>query len=105
MNDNFPIPITDETDLEFYEEYLKEEFTLATDKKPTLCAALKSYIGKAVKADCAIGNRLESRIGILTEVGDDFFMIKPPNRREIIINLNSLKFLSILQNNTKPPHY
>ncbi|MBR4116975.1 MAG: hypothetical protein IKK65_02725 [Clostridia bacterium] len=105
MNDIFPLPLTNETDLEVYEEYLKNEFSENRHQPQTLTSILKGYIGKNVKADCAIGNRLESRIGLLTDVGENFLIIKPPNRQELIIHLGSLKFLSILQNNTKLPHY
>ena len=105
MNQNFLNPITNESDLEQYEKYLNEEFSALDNEKPTLTAALISYIGRAIKVDCAIGNRLESRSGILTAVGEDFLTLKALNRQEIIIQLNTVKFFTILQNNTKLPHY
>ncbi len=105
MNDNFPTPITNETDLEFYENYLKDEFVTVENKAETFTDLLKKYIGKPIKADCTIGNRVEYRIGILSSVGMDFIIIKPNRNREIIIKLQSIKFISVLPNNTKLPHY
>ncbi len=108
MNYDFPIPITSDTDLQIYEDYLKEEFENSdiTVTAPTLTEQLKSYIGKPVKAECAVGNRLESRSGILTQVGEEFIILTAfQNRRSMIIGLKSVKFLTILQNNIKNSHF
>lgn len=105
MNDNFPIPITTENDLSFYENYLHQEFDVLPKPTPNLTDYLKSYIGKTVKIDCAIGNRLESKTGILTQVGEDFITISLQARKEMIIGLKTVKFLTILQNSIKNPYF
>lgn len=110
MNNNFPIPITDAADLEIYENYLKEELSSSDltvhSPIPTLSEHLKSYIGKPVKAECEVGNRLESKSGILSQVGNEFIIINSfQNRQSVIIGLKSVKFLTILQNNVKNPHF
>lgn len=105
MTDNLPIPIISDKDLDFYEDYLYQEFKPKSNESVTFNTLLKNYTGKTVKIDCSIGNGLQSKTGILTSLGDDFLTIKLPNRHEIIIKLNSIKFITILQNNPKLPHY
>ena len=101
MNDNFPIPITTENDLNIYENYLIDEFEISPKPKHNLTDYLKSYIGKPIKIDCAIGNRLESKIGVLTQIGEDFIAITTQSKRNMLTRLENIKFLTILQNNTK----
>ncbi len=105
MNDNFPIPITTENDLSVYENYLLGEFDISPKPTHNLTDYLKSLIGKTVKIDCAIGNRLESKMGILTQVGQDFITIALQSKKDMVIGLKTVKFLTILQNNIKNPHF
>lgn len=105
MNDNLPIPITTENDLSVYENYLIEEFDVSPKPTPNLTDYLKSYIGKPVKIDCDIGNRFESKIGILTQVGKDFITISLQSKKDMIIALKTVKFLTILQNSIKNPYF
>ncbi len=105
MNDNFPIPITTENDLSFYEDYLLAEFDVSPKPTPNLTDYLGAYIGKPIKIDCTVGNRLESKIGTLTNVGEDFIAINLQNGKNMVIALNTVKFLTILQNNIKNPHF
>lgn len=105
MNDNFPTPITTENDLSFYENYLLGEFDVSPKPTQNLTDYLGAYIGKTVKIDCAIGNRLESKIGILTQVGEDFITITLQSKKDMIIGLKAVKFLTILQNNIKNPYF
>lgn len=104
MDNQFPIPITDETDLNYYESYLNREFSEITTPKPQLCAFLKAYIGKPVKIEI-ISNKTETRMGKLSQVGNDFLSLKAHNQTETIIPLTSVKVATVLQNNTKLPHF
>ena len=104
MNSQLPIPITDESDLNYYEQYLNQELSTVTNAKVHLYATLNAYIGKLVKIDFT-GIKPESRMGKLSQVGDDFLIIKSNNQSEIIIPITSVKFLTVLQNNTKLPHF
>ena len=105
MNNDFPIPITSQNDLDFYENYLKEELSLnPLPKEPSqsrLTQALKQHIGKLIKIEICIGNRLEIRTGKLLEVGDDYLCILSSNRQKTLIDIKSAKFFTLLQNNTK----
>ncbi|MBR6533343.1 MAG: hypothetical protein IKT44_02825 [Clostridia bacterium] len=105
MNDNFPTPITTENDLSFYENYLHQEFDVLPKPTHNLTDYLKPHIGKTIKADCAVGNRLESKIGILTQVGEDFITITLQSKKDMIIGLKTVKFLTILQNSIKNPYF
>jgi hypothetical protein len=103
MDANFPTPITDISDLEFYQNFLKEEFP---QKEPsTLKEKLKTLIGNQIKIESAIGSRIEIRTGRLLEVGDDFIVIKPMQSNvEIMLYINSVKFLTVLKNNIRKPY-
>ena len=105
MNSNFPVPITSVTDLEFYENYLKEEFPHKTDTDINLHKHLKTLVGNIVKIDCSVGNRLESKIGKLIQVGEDFLTLNLQNGRNLSVCLSNIKFVTVLQRNTKNPHF
>ena len=105
MNNDFPIPITRQHDLDYYENYLDNEFSMVEKQETRLSQFLKTYIGKPIKIDYAIGNKSEARMGVLSSVGDDFLVIKSQNQNDIIIPLASVKSLTVLQNNTKLPHF
>ncbi len=105
MNTDFPVPITSIDDLEIYENYLKEEFRNQTAPTKNLKDRLKTLIGSLVKIDYPVGNRLESKIGRLLEIGEDFISINLQNGRNMVIGLNTVKFLTVLQNNIKNPHF
>lgn len=99
MYTNFPVPINDDSDLEFYENYLKQEFkTTAT----TFVQSLKAYIGCTLKIDCVTCNRIEAKIGKLLTVGEDFILLNlSQTNQKTIISLDTVKFVTILKNNTK----
>ena len=105
MNNDFPMPITSKNDLDFYENYLKEEFNLIPPPKEpsqsTLTQALKQHIGRFIKIETCVGNRLEIRTGKLLEVGDDYLYVLSSNRQKTLIDIKSAKFFTLLQNNTK----
>lgn len=106
MNTDLPIPITSDADLEYYEDYLKQEFPASTpNTENRLADYMKNYIGKQIKTELVPYNKTDSRIGVLLRTGDDFLVIKMPNHRETLIPLKSIKTITVLQNNTKPPHF
>ncbi len=109
MENNFPIPIMNDKDLKVYEDYLKKD-----NQKPViksyvpetltntvfLPAYLKNHIGKLVKIEALVGNRLECRVGTLLEVGADFLVIKlQQNCCTTVIGGNSIKFITIIHDN------
>lgn len=61
---------------------------------------LKNHIGKLVKVESLVCERLESRMGILMAVGIDYVVIKP-NRNccSMIISSQSIKYITIIHNN------
>lgn len=106
MNTDLPMPITTDTDLDYYEQYLKREFSTIT--QPTencLAHHIKNYIGKQIKAELIPYDRVDIRLGVLLRTGDDFLVIKMPNLQEAVIPLKSVKAITVLQNNTKPPYF
>ena len=121
MERNLPSYITSEQDLIAYEKYLKNgQRELNSEKKQCHIQAetpkkaqtpeifsnpicyLKKHIGKLIKAESLIGNRLENRIGILMEVGSDYIVIKPTKHCvTTMINSESIKYISIIHDNDR----
>lgn len=118
MEQNFPKYIKDEKDLALYESKLRTEYGIKSCtmpekrimQKPELPENLsnpiffqcfmKKHIGKLIKAESLIGNRLESRIGVLIEVGSDYLVIKPnKNCVTTVIDLKCVKYISIVHDN------
>lgn len=127
MEQNLPKNITNERDLELYERYLKNDRqtetaranqrypmqienrrnAMQTQREPQSLensiffqGYLKKHIGKLVKAESLIGNRLESRMGILMDVGIDFLVIKSMrNSVSIIIDLKNVKYVTVIHDN------
>lgn len=100
MRENFPSPITDEKDLDFYQNYLKREFE--TTAPNTLHRKLKTLIGSLVKAECLLGNQHQIKIGYLLEVGEDFITLKQPqSNAKTIIRTDTVKLLHILKDAQK----
>ncbi len=118
MEQNFPKYIKDEHDLAIYESKLRSDFglkscTTSEMHKPPVKEIpeilsnpvffqcfLKKHIGKLIKAESLIGNRLETRVGILLDVGTDYIVIKP-NRNCVttVIDLKCVKYVSIIHDN------
>ena len=61
---------------------------------------LKNHIGKLVRVESLVCERLESRIGILLAVGNDYIVIKP-NRNccSMMIGSQSIQYITIIHNN------
>ncbi len=124
MERNLPSYITSEQDLIAYEKYLKNgkrelcsekkqyHMQIETPKKtqtPEILSNpiffqcyLKKHIGKLIKAESLIGNRLENRMGTLIDVGSDYIVIKPTKHCvTTMINLKSVKYISIIHDNDR----
>ena len=118
MEQNFPKYIRNESDLAVYEGYLRKH----TEKMPVnqiriengseenlpehlknpifFQCFLKKHIGKLIKAESLIGNQLDTRIGILLEIGSDYMVIKPgKNCVTTVIDLKCVKYVSIIHDN------
>ena len=94
MNDNFPISITNEADLDFYQNFLNKNF-----EKPiqnTFSEKLRAHLQSPVKIDCVIGNRLDTKFGRLLDVGEDFILIKhPQSNQKMLIPTSAVRFVTI----------
>lgn len=65
-----------------------------------LCMHLKKHIGKLAKIESLIDNRLESRIGVLLEVGEDYIVIKLSKCCcSMMIPLCTVKYITIAHDN------
>jgi len=99
MNQNLPDGITDEKDLELYENYLKTEFLdYPTDYKN----CIERHKGKLVKVESFISGRIYSRCGVLSEIGNDYITITS-NKGCIstIVNLKDIKYITVIHNKRK----
>ncbi len=61
---------------------------------------LKNNIGKLVKVESLLGDRLESRIGILLDVGSDYIVLKLyKSCCSMMIRSSSVKYITIAHDN------
>ena len=120
MENNFPIPIVNEKDLNVYENYLRQDnkttsvvvknksYVPETLTNPVfLPAFLKNHIGKLVKIESLIGDCLQAKVGTLLQVGADFVVIKlNQNCSSMVIEGRSIKFITVIHDNdTKKLNY
>lgn len=120
MDYNIPHRISEERDLAVYESYLKNERNNSGEisakadcaKKTVLKlegsggeylrSYLKKQIGKLVKIEALVGERLEVRTGILWEIGEDFIEIKlNRNCCTTVIDLSAVRFITVIHNNDR----
>lgn len=122
MEHNFPCPIRSDKDLNFYEDYLKSCDTEQGDKscqmtvenspsrgvntctrlsdEAFLPAYLKTMTGKLVRVESLIGGCLESRVGILLEVGADYIVLKLYRGcSTMICEASSIKYITVIHDN------
>ena len=122
MEHNFPCPIRSDKDLNFYEDYLKSCDTEQGDKsckmtvenshsrgvntctrlseEAFLPAYLKTMTGKLVRVESLIGGCLESRVGILLEVGADYIVLKLYRGcSTMICDASSIKYITVIHDN------
>ena len=109
--------IESEKDLQVYEDYLKDNFPDKKVKnkmmqKPIVSnprvlnspifsgGYLRQNIGKLLKVESLIGNQLDTRIGILLDVGADFIAIKiNKSCCSLIIPTMAIKYITIIHDN------
>ena len=116
MEHNFPCPITGEKDLKYYEDYLKKcdngsEGPIRVEngsKRPNirlsdvayLPGLLNTMIGKLVRVESLIGGCLESRVGILMNVGADYVVLKLYRGcSTMICEASSIKYITVVHDN------
>lgn len=129
MQNKYLTHITNEKDLKLYEDYLDNDqiaqdgnnLSCTIEQKPSCMAVknrnlpyksnytsnsmffqgyLKNHIGKLVKVESLIGGCLETRIGILFEVGANYMVLKL-NRSScsMMIEASSVKYITIIHDN------
>lgn len=116
MEYNPPQSIQTEKDLQVYEDYLKQNFPEKKNntmlQKPIIQnprilnspvfsgGYLRQNIGKLLKVESLIGNMLDTRIGILLDVGADFIAIKiNKSCCSLIIPTMAIKYITIIHDN------
>lgn len=129
MQKQYLTHITNENDLKLYEEYLGNEqnfsdsnnLSCTVEEKPNYMAKpnrnsmskphslssslffqgyLKNHIGKLVKVESLLGNCLETRIGILFEVGANYIVLKLHRSScSMMIDAASVKYITIIHDN------
>ena len=129
MQKNFPTHISSERDLKLYEEYLENdkaidnsaELSCKIESKPYAMmnrspdlpvmpksmtndmffqGYLKNHKGKLVRVESLLGNRLETRVGILFEVGANYIVLKlNRNSCSMMIEASTIKYITIIHDN------
>ncbi len=123
MDYSLPHRIKNERDLQIYENFIKGDDApiksasamVATEKNTSKCTLpqtnttadnaffngyLKNHRGKLIKVESLIGSRLESRIGILLEVGNDYIVLKlPRNNCSMLMQMAAIKYVTIVHDN------
>ena len=92
MNNNLPVPIMSEHDLDVYDKYINSPET--THK--SLPQYLSCHISKLVKVEVAILNRIESKVGVLMDVGNNYLVLKLPECQSVIIESSCIKFITVM---------
>lgn len=92
MDNNFPVPIMSERDLDVYDKYI----TTVENGYKSLPEFLKCHIGKLVKVEVAVLNRIETKVGILMDVGKDYLVLKLPECQSVIIEGSCIKFITVM---------
>ena len=91
MDNNFPVPIFSENDLEIYENFINSPDFNAV-QTPNFSSFLKSLNGKNIKIYITVGNQLTYRQGRLLNVFDDYIILAQ-NCIKIAIKLSEIKFI------------
>ena len=121
-----PMHIKNDNDLQIYENYLKENYSsnntaesekLTEYQKPEVIVEqvhvpktlsspafsngyLRKNQGKLVKVESLIGNMLDTKIGILLDVGADYIAIKLyKSCCSMLIPTGSVKYITIIHDN------
>ncbi|MBE6787603.1 MAG: hypothetical protein E7537_04570 [Ruminococcaceae bacterium] len=103
MNNNFPIPITNENDLTYYQDYLNSEFE--NNDFQTENNYFNEFLGCLVEIEFISHLANNNKIGILENFNKNFITINLQNKNKTIIAVKCIKSITILQNKTKSPYY
>ena len=99
MRQNLPDYIKNDKDLVYYERHLRSlDMTNNSNNHTDMVTNRhKNLIGKIVKVESLIGNRLMCRTGTLMEVGEHHIIIKPSqNAVTIMIPMDTVKYVTII---------
>ncbi len=100
--------ISSEKDLEPYENYLQRNRNIGLKKEnvytPTqlkyglyMPSFLSGFIGKTVKIESIIGNKLDVKAGVLTTVGTGFVVIREyRTNNTVICDINTIKYVTVI---------
>ena len=116
MEHNFPCPIKGDKDLRYYEEYLKkcdsteksgltvenstERSNMRLSDTVHLHTYLNTMVGKLVRVESLIGGCLESRVGVLFIVGQDYIVLKLYRGcSTMICDSSSIKYITVIHDN------
>ena len=126
MDNKLPAHITNEKDLEFYEAFISDikrengkslqihntnipvnnpKPTHIKSNTSTICpdmlyTFLSNHIGKLIRIDFLIGNKMESKSGKLINVGKEYIVLKLfRNGCTMICDIKSIKFVTIVHDN------
>lgn len=93
---NFPKAIKSENDLNAYSDYLQRQTNPPNTKNSHTIADL---IGSIVKIDSVIGNRVDSKNGVLISFDGTFLGLRQPQTgKTVFCNVNSVKYVTVMSN-------
>lgn len=95
MDDSFPVPLNNERDLDLYERYINNA---DGGFERSLPQYLSCHIGKPVRVETVILNRLDTKVGILLDVGKDYLVLKLPECQSMIIEGGCIKYITVIHN-------
>ena len=121
---NLPISINGDTELEAYENYLTEQkqsnstgmsvvnnnMSYIPSENNIVPSSLKNsafmpsflskHIGKLIRAESLIGDRLETKTGILLNVGAGFMVLRQlRSNNTVICDLFAVKYITVVHDN------
>ncbi len=122
MQNQLPAHIQDERDLDMLDYYLEDNRSSNMQTKDNgnmsliphenkdvpdslnntafMPAFLRRHIGKLVKTESLIGDRLETKIGVIMAVGAGFIVLRQINNNNTIIcDIKPIKYATIVHNN------
>lgn len=100
MQQNFPDCIKNDKDLIHYERHLRSMDSIRNESNDSMVSAVerhKNFIGKMVKVESLVGNRLMCKIGVLVEVSSHHIIIKiPKTSMTVMIPMDTVKYVTII---------
>ena len=128
MENKLPAHITNEKDLEYYEAFLQDTKNSNSSAKnmpvpsyprgnnqmqnrgritgnnisspDMLHSFLTNHIGKLAKIEFLIGNKVETKTGILFNIGKEYIVLKPfKSNATIVCDIKTIKFITVIHDN------